>query len=699
MVRKILPSRVEKRVMKIETGETPLSKFKQLFSDKELPYYGEIVDVVNHYPDKKSIILDFEDMNRYDTELADQLLDRPAEVIEQAEEAIKHMDLGLEDWQQMHVRFKNLPEESTVWVRDLRSEHIGKFIAIDTIIRTASEVRPQATEMTFECPECEEVITIAQDSIYMTGPTSCPNPTCNRRGTFNIKDKKLIDATSLKVQEPPDTIIGSEQPSLIRIELQDDLVSPKERKKILPGNRIRLTGILRDIQKRVNGPQGPGKSTQFDIFIEANHVETKDEIFEEIILTEEEEKEIKELAGKKETYADIIASIAPSIYGYEDIKEAIMLQLFAGRVKIQKDGTRIRGDIHIFLVGDPGTGKSQLLRYVSELAPKGRYVSGKGASAAGLTAAAIKDEMTGGWALEAGVLVLASGGVAAVDEFDKMNKDDVSAMHEALEQQTVSIAKAGMITRLNTKTAVLAAANPKFGRFDRYRNIYEQIDIGPAIMSRFDLKFPVQDESTKAKDEKLANHILKSYQDPDVIQPPIEKELLKKYVAYARRTCEPILSDEAADKLIEFYVEWRAKYSNPESGSVPLTARQLEAMVRLAEASAKIRLDDTVRIDDAERAVKLVESSLRQLGTNEAGEFDIDQLETGISSTQRSKIHTLLDILDKLETEKGDRILLEDVITAGKAKDMDETTIRDVIDKLKQKGDIYEPTSGYIKKA
>ncbi len=446
-------------------------------------------------------------------------------------------------------------------------------------------------------------------------------------------------------------------------------------------------------------PQGPGKSTQFDIFIEANHVETKDEIFEEIILTEEEEKEIKELAGKKETYADIIASIAPSIYGYADIKEAIMLQLFAGRVKIQKDGTRIRGDIHIFLVGDPGTGKSQILRYVSELAPKGRYVSGKGASAAGLTAAAIKDEMTGGWALEAGALVLASGGIAAVDEFDKMTKEDVSAMHEALEQQTVSIAKAGMITRLNTRTAVLAAANPKFGRFDKYRNLYEQIEIGPAIMSRFDLKFAVQDDPSPEKDAKLAKHILKSYQDPDVIEPPMEKEFLKKYVAYARRTCKPILTDEAAEKIIDFYVGWRAKYSNPESGAVPLTARQLEALVRLAEASAKVRLDDKVGVPDAERAVKIVESSLKQLGTDESGNFDIDRLETGISSTQRSKIHNLLDIIGELGKDKGERILIEDIISKGSEKGIDEVTVKELIEKLKQKGDIYEPTPGYIKKA
>ena len=685
--------------MKTETGEDYLSTFKQMFTDKALPYYNDIVEVVNHYPDKKSILIDFADLNRGYTGLADTLLDKPDAVLKQAEDAIAAMDFGLTKEQVIHVRVRNLPPESTVWVRDLRSEHIGKFIAIDTVIRQAAEVRPQATEMTFECPECQELIAIIQDSIYMTGPNSCPNPTCNHRGTFTLKDKKLIDATSLKVQEPPETIVGSEQPSLMRIELKDDLVSPQERKKIMPGNRIVVTGVLKDIQKKINGPQGPGKSTQFDIFVEANSVETRDELFEELVLTEEDVAKIKEAAGKESAYDDIIHSIAPSIYGYKDIKEAIMLQLFAGRTKMQKDGSRIRGDIHIFLIGDPGTGKSQILRYVSELAPKGRYMSGKGASAAGLTAAAIKDELTGGWALEAGALVLASGGIAAVDEFDKMSKDDVSAMHEALEQQTVSIAKAGMVTRLNTRTAVLAASNPKFGRFDRFKSVYEQIELTPAILSRFDLKFPVQDNTTVESDTKLAKHILKSYQDPDSIQPPLEKELLKKYVAYARRTIFPILTDEAADKIIEFYVGWRAKYSNPESGSVPLTARQLEALVRLAEASAKVRLDEKVSIADADRAIRLVETSLRQLATNEEGELDIDQLETGTSSIQRSKIHTVLDIIDELKKERGELILIEDILEAGIKKGLDSSSVRELVDKLKEKGDVYEPTAGYIKKA
>ncbi len=669
-------------------------KFERFFREHCI---RDLYDIASAYPEKKALVVDFQQLNRFDTELADELLGNPLQLVSEAEEAVKHIDLSIdqEDWK-IAVRFRNLPEYSEVYVRDLRSIHIGKLIAVDGIVRTQSEVRPQAVEITFECPYCGQMMPIVQDDYVMREPVSCENASCNRRGRFKMASKKLIDATRIRVQEPPDIIVGSEQPSLLYVDLRDDLVSPQERKKLLPGNRVKITGVLREVQMRSTQM---GKSTKFDIFLDASYVDTIEREYEDMELTKEDIQEIEKLALAPDVYSRLIASIAPSIYGYTDIKEAILLQLFAGNTKTQFDGTRIRGDIHIFLIGDPGTGKSQILRYVSSLAPRGKYVSGKGASAAGLTASVIKDEFSGGWILEAGALVLASGGVAAVDEFDKMSKDDSSAMHEALEQQTISIAKAGIVTTLNSRTAVLAASNPKYGRFDPYRNIYEQIDLSPAILSRFDLKFPIQDKPTKEQDMALAEHVLKSFRDPNTVKPEFEPPFLRKYIAYARKTCKPILTEESLEKLKEFYVEWRTKYSDAESGAVGLTARQLEALVRLAEASAKIRLDKEVRLEDVDRATRILESSLRALGTEqETGKLDIDRLETGISSVQRSKIHILLDTIKELEGTKGKRILLDDIIAAVKDKGIDVRTVEELIEKLKQKGDIYEPKPGHIQR-
>lgn len=674
--------------------ETSLMKFERFFREHCI---RDLYDIASAYPEKRSLIVDFQQLNRFDTELADELLGNPLELIPEAEEAVRHIDIPIDqpEWSIL-VRFRNLPEYSEVYVRDLRSMHIGKLIGIDGIVRTQSEVRPQAIEVTFECPYCGQLMPIVQDEAVMREPISCENQSCNRRGRFKMASKKLIDATKIRVQEPPDIIVGSEQPSLLYVDVKDDLVSPVERKKLLPGNRVKITGVLREVQMKSTQM---GKSTKFDIFLDASYVDTIEKEFVDIELSKEDIRQIESLAAATDIYSRLIASIAPSIYGYTDIKEAILLQLFAGNAKTQFDGTRIRGDIHIFLIGDPGTGKSQMLKYVSSLAPRGKYISGKGASAAGLTASVLKDEFSGGWLLEAGALVLASGGIAAIDEFDKMSKDDSSAMHEALEQQTISIAKAGIVTTLNARTSVLAAANPKYGRFDQYRNIYEQIDLSPALLSRFDLKFPIQDKPTKEHDMALAEHVLKSFRDPTTVKPEFEPIFLRKYIAYARKTCKPILTPEALEKLKNFYVEWRTKYSDAESGAVGLTPRQLEALVRLSEASSKIRLDKEVRLEDVDRSTRILESSLRALGTEqETGKLDIDRLETGISSVQRSKIHIMLDTIKELEESKGKRILLDDLIAAVKDKGIDLRTAEEVIDKLKQKGDIYEPAPGHIQR-
>ena len=467
--------------------------------------------------------------------------------------------------------------------------------------------------------------------------------------------------------------------------LEDDLVD-----RLNPGDKVRITGTLKTFREERSG--------KFKNYIYVNHIEPLEQEFEELQLSEEDEEKIIELSQDPHIYDKIIKSTAPSIRGYRDVKEAIALQLFGGAAKQLADETRLRGDIHILIVGDPGIGKSQMLKYVSKLAPRSIYTSGKGTTGAGLTAAAVRDEL-GGWSLEAGALVLGDQGNVCVDELDKMRAEDRSALHEALEQQTVSIAKAGIMATLNSRCSVLAAANPKFGRFDRFKVLAEQIDLPSPILSRFDLIFVVEDKPSVEGDSKLAEHILKIHQS-NTVDYEIEPELLRKYIAYARKNVNPVLTDEANEVLREFYVSTRNS-NREEQAPVPITARQLEAIIRLAEASAKIKLKETVDKEDAEKAVRLQLACLKEVGVDpETGEMDIEVMEGRTSTSKREKMQRVMEEIALLEEEYGNQAPLNVLISNMADKyDMSEERVQEFVRNLNQKGLIYIPANGYLKRA
>jgi replicative DNA helicase Mcm len=360
------------------------------------------------------------------------------------------------------------------------------------------------------------------------------------------------------------------------------------------------------------------------------------------------------------------------------------------------DSSRVRGNIHILITGDPGVGKTQILKLVSSLVPRGRYVSGTGASGAGLTATVRKDEETGTWMLEAGALILCNKGMISIDEFDKMNRDDQIAMHEATSVETVSIAKASIVATLPAQTAVLAGANPKFGRFDPFLPIGEQIQIPETLLSRFDLKFALRDKPSAAIDEQLASHIITSRIRPLSLTPPIETRLLKKYIAFARRIDRIELSEEAAEMLKNFYIDMRNKYATAESTAVSITLRQYEALLRLAEASAKIRLDNSIRKEDAERAVKLMMASLTQLGYDmETKMFDIDRIEGGVTASKRTKMLRVIKMLEEMQKEMRE-VAIDDIKAEAENQGID--NVDEIIDKLLKEGMIHEPRPGFIRK-
>mgnify|MGYP000989367370 CR=1 FL=1 len=656
--------------------KSSVAKFEEFFSTK---YKDKIFEALENYPDSRSVTVDYNELEMFDPDLADLLIEKPEEILKAAQKAVKNIDPQRKN-ADIHIRFENI--RNNIQLRYLRSKYIGKFVSVDGIIRKTDEIRPRIVNALFECRSCMRLQEVPQTSNVLSEPALCKE--CGGR-SFKLlqEDSEFMDTQAIKVQEPLENLSGGEEPKQISVILEDDLVD-----SVTPGDIVRITGTMKTVRDE--------KTKRFKNYIYGNHIEAREQEFEELEISEEDEEEIKELAADPDVYEKIINSTAPSIKGYKEVKEAIALQLFGGSAKELEDKTRIRGDIHILIVGDPGIGKSQMLKYVSKLAPRGIYTSGKGTSGVGLTAAAVRDEF-GGWSLEAGALVLGDRGNVCVDELDKMKPEDRSAIHEALEQQTISIAKAGIMATLNSRCSVLAAANPKFGRFDRYKSIGEQIDLPSPILSRFDLIFVVEDKPDVEKDTKLADHILKIHKD-NSIPFEIEPELLRKYIAYARREIHPKLTTEASKVLQEFYVSMRGG-AEDEDSPVPITARQLEALVRLSEASAKIRLGDEVTTFDAKRAIEIQQKCMKQVGYDpETGKVDIDKVEGRTPKSDRDKFRVVTEVIGELEAEYNGKTPKTILISELEDRyNMSEEKVEDIIKVLKRKGLIYEPSNGYYK--
>ncbi|MFH1181812.1 MAG: LAGLIDADG family homing endonuclease [Candidatus Woesearchaeota archaeon] len=1141
-------------------SEEQISKLRELIESK---YVAALMEAAGK--GQKSLVIDFSDLADADPAIAEELLVKPEDIIKAAELAVQEFDLP--ENARIRVRFKNLPATQKIAIRNIRSEDIGLFITIEGLVRQKSDVRPQVVSARFECPSCGNIISVLQLESAFKEPTRCG---CGRKGKFRLVSKELVDAQGIVLEETPEALEGGEQPKRINIFLKEDLVSPMTERKTNPGSKIRIIGFVKEIPIINKGT----KLTRFDLLVEANYVESIDEDFYDILINKEDEAKILELANDEKVYERLIASIAPSIYGFKTVKESLLMQLMGGVQKKRSDGIVSRGDIHILLVGDPGAGKSQILKRMSMIAPKGRYVSGKGVSGAGITASVVKDEFLGGWSLEAGALVLANNGLVSIDEMDKMSHEDRGAMHEAMEQQclhydsritladgseqligeyverlmkaheakiihgkdclilpahdlnlrifttdwekicetkinriskhvapkqfikitagngrtvivtpehpffcmkngkiitkrsdtimagdwvpvplklpvegakqffniekeeifnkrskhhiivpvsncsdfykligyilsegsketnrgkqiginftnknplvleefcrlmkkvfgikpykqaridehgtrwmlrytsrelaefirkacpsiiekanrkqvpqlamkarkndvacmltrlfegdghvskkertirigyttnsgvlaeqvqdlllrfgirsnitknkkthktlitgrdnllkfnqnigfvshkkneivreylekaqrsrtvkdlvpevsehvygllkkydvkavgkyklsairdnyirrrtsiqrnqlqkyvmllegkvfgkdmellqnlrklafgaigfekvrnvevienndqvwcydltvepnhtfvsqnmilhnTVSISKANIQATLLAKTTVLAAANPKFGRFDPYGIIAEQIDLPPTLINRFDLIFPIKDLPSTERDEKMARHILNLHQMPETELQEIPTPFLKKYVAYARQRVSPKLTDSALNEIKDFYVTMRNKGGGDERAArvIPISARQLEALVRLSEASARVRLSDKVLKKDARRAIDLITYCLLQVGLDrETGKIDIDRIATGIGASQRDKIFQIKEILATLENKIGKTIPIDDVLKAATERGIGESEAEEIIEKLKRSGDVYEPRFGFVSK-
>jgi len=643
---------------------------------------------------RESINVEFEELFGFDQRLAERLMEKPEDFLQHASNAA-YAQLGIEDAEyagkieKVTVRIINLLGKEQL--RKLGSKQMGKLVMVEGIVVRATPVRPMVMNAAFRCKRCGTVNHIEQTGQFLKAPPVCPSPDCGRDGPFEfVQDEStFIDSQDLRLQERPEDLPPGQLPRTLNVKLVGSEIVDIAR----PGDHVSIVGI---VQAFAPSRPGIGKLRIFILHLDANSIEVLGKEPESRLPSQEEEEKILALAKDPKVHKKIISSIAPSIYGYDHIKEAIMYLLFGGVPKNLPDIT-VRGEMNALLIGDPGTAKSQLLQYVAKIAPRGLYTSGRGTTAAGLTAAVIR-EKGGSMSLEAGALVLADKGIACIDEMDKMRPEDRVAIHEAMEQHTVSVAKGGIVATLNARTALLAAANPALGRYEPHRTVAENISLPVTILSRFDLIFVLRDVPDREADAKMSKHILEIHRrGSSPVEAQIEADLMRKYVSYAK-TIKPVLGKESLKHLSEFYLAMRSA-SEAEGSPVAITARQLESLVRIAEARARVALRKEVTAEDAEAAIAIMKRSLEEVGIDLASyKVDIDLIMIGRPKSVRDKMQIILSVLIEMEKETG---MVEKAALVSELESKHKIARAEterMIWQLLREGTIYEHREGYLKK-
>ena len=648
----------------------------------------------------KYIVVDYNDLVLFPV-IESHFNENPDQILDAFSRAIKEIlkerfpDYAEKIKHDIRARIANFPVQRSL--RQINSEIITKMTSVSGMVVRSSEVKPLAKEVTYKCLDKHISKFTLLDGMSLNASVKCQTPNCKHTSLAIIPEaSRFIDFQILRLQELPEDLPPGQLPHYVNVSIKQDLVDYAR-----PGDRIVLTGIVRIEQERISGVS-KSESALYRLRMDGNNVEfiggkgiKSSRRTEREEISPDEEKLVKSLAKNPDIYDRLIASFAPHIKGHALFKEAILLLIVGSTQRVLTDGTKIRGDINVFLVGDPGTAKSEMLKFCARIAPRGLYTSGRGSTAAGLTAAVVRDA-SGIFMLEAGAVVLGDQGLVCIDEFDKMRPEDRSALHEVMEQQSASIAKGGIVATLNARTSILAAANPMFGKYDIFKNIYENVNLPIPLLTRFDLVFIVRDIPSQEKDRNIAQHIISQHASSGTDTTSlIDIDILTKYLSYAKRG-EPALTKEAENLIMEFYLKMRNISGEDKENMITITPRQLEGLIRLATARARLLLKNKVEGEDADRAIYLFNEMLKNSGTDvNTGKVDIGVLQ-GRPKSEVSKLTMFMEILRSLEGEPKSSVPEQEFVDElAKSDKFSEEEAREYIRRMIRDASIYESKPGH----
>ena len=653
-------------------------------------YKDEIAELKLSYPsEQKTLVVDYHDIYRWDSDVAYDLRENPETFRTVFEHALKEVDFGpQQDLEQATVAITNATDPYQI--PELTGDEVESLVTIRGQVAKTSAVKPRLTVAGMRCQSCGTINKISQPRHGVNEPGMCHANGCKGKSFEpDFDQSEWVSHQLIRVKQPPEDADGEES---IDVHLTKDMAG-----KVTAGERVDITGVLKTDFEDLDTPIP-------EFYIIGHSVSLHESDYEDMDVQAQKEQFESYASGEDgDPYQLLIDSIAPTIQGdekLETIKLAVALQLFGGWRRAYGDGRHVRGDSHMAIIGEAGTGKSSILEAAESISPRSGYVSGKNATKAGVTAAAVRDDFGDTeWSLEAGAIVKAHKGLCCIDEIDKVDDDVLSSLHTALEKQRLEVNKAGIDASLRCHTSVLSAGNPENGEFIKEQPVLAQLNLGPTLRSRFDLIFTLRDTPDSEKDQQIAQHMMKMRQlsgligrgenpdGADEIMPAVEIPVLRAWIAYAREHINPVIEDET---LLEQVGDWFAENRSVNEEDKTMNRRMVDAVARLAEASARVRLDETVAKSDIERAKKIIEQSLSDLQLLDGEGPDITEVDSGAGKNQRNRVKTLLGVIDSLETEDSGAEK-ENIIETAVSTGLDRDKAESEFENMRHAGEIYKP--------
>lgn len=629
------------------------------------------------------IEIDFHDIALFNPKLAELILDDFSETIKAMEISIGQIDI-MKDWN-LRVRLINLPKSLNKEIWKIRSKDIGKLISLTGYIRKISDVLHGVSSMRFECGNCGNVVSVLQIDNKIPKPKTC---SCGGKGNFRLLTKEIYDLQKIMIEEDPSVLGNTQKPRRILVLMKNDLCQTKIDSRLQPSRKVQVSGMIYETQIKPD-------SLEYKKYLMAHNIKFLEDAISMMKFSQEDKQKFIEISQSETLFEDLKQSIFPTIHGNESIKLALTLQLFGGVHLFKDNDLEERGTIHILLVGSPGIGKTKLMKRSLLFLPNSRFSTGKGASGVGLMSSVSKDEEMGGYVLEIGVIPLCNKSICGIDEIDKISKGDITVLNSAMIDLKVTIDKADIHQVVETDTMILAAGNPADRVFDPQIAIWKQIGMPKDLTDRFDLIWPVDDMRNEEGQRKIAGLIFSKYRNAKETDPKYPRELVMRYLAYARQKYKPVLLDNVEGYLTDNFVNL-VKPSGAEEEAY-FSSRLLTNLIRLSTASAKVRLSKVVTINDATRAINLLIDSLRKQNIiSPAGLLDIEKLEAVVPKNKRDKFNTIRDAIEVCGKENKGVATEDDTLAYCKERGMIEDDFEDYLEQLRGDGDVFAPRRGLL---